>query len=97
MFFGFVSFSITGYTCRYTRENKDLDIEREEICEPVYALDNYRINYFEYERGRAEHIVRGRMKANIDLGKSIGAPEEVLKLIQLGYKIPFIEIQQNLS
>ena len=46
-------------------------------------------NFFECEQGLVKPIVRGKLKSNIDFGREIGAPEEIIRLIDFGYMIPF--------
>ena len=53
-----------------------------------YDNDFYLSNFFEYEQGNAEPLVRGRMKSNIQFWIDIGAPDEILNVIRHGYKIP---------
>ncbi len=71
---------------------KVLDIgERQaELHRYEYDSEFYLENFFEYEQGDSEPIVRGRMKANIEFWKHIGAPEDIIDCIDQGYKIPFI-------
>lgn len=47
-----------------------------------YDSQFYLDNFFEYEQGSAEPIVRGRMKANIDFWRNIGAPDEIINLLK---------------
>lgn len=56
-----------------------------------YDSQFYLDYFFEYEQGSAEPIVRGRMKANIDFWRNIGAPDEIIKVVETGYRIPFIQ------
>lgn len=53
-----------------------------------YDSDTYLDNFFEYEQGTAEPIVRGRMKANINFWKLIQAPDNIIDIIDSGYKLP---------
>lgn len=55
-----------------------------------YEADFYLSNFDEYEQGSTEPIVRGRMKANIAFWREIGAPDEILGVIDSGYRIPFL-------
>ncbi len=56
-----------------------------------YDAQFYKDNYFEYEQGTAEPIVKGRLKNSIEFWRRINAPEFVLDIIQHGYKLPFLE------
>ena len=55
-----------------------------------YDSGNYLYNFFDYEQGSSEPIVRGRMKANIDFWKHIGAHDDILQVIEHGYKLPLL-------
>ena len=67
-------------------------LNAENVAELWYDndCDFYYQNFFEYEKGNSEPIVRGIMKANIEFWKSIGAPDFIIDTIEHGYKIPFI-------
>ena len=66
------------------RQEKSMD-----ISEYRYDFDFYLTNYFEYEQGNSEPIVRGRMKANLNFWRDIGTPDDILRVIEFGYPIPF--------
>ena len=57
-----------------------------------YDPDFYLQNFYEYEQGREEPILKGRLKASVDFWRGIDAGHEVLSVITEGYKLPFIEI-----
>ena len=71
-------------------------VENESSNTALHNLDErydsvfYLENFFEYEHGSAEPLVRGRMKANLDFWRYIEAPNEIIKVIDNGYRIPFI-------
>lgn len=56
-------------------------------------LDNELVNlttdYFEYESGQADIIVKGRLRENIQFWRDIGAPQFILDTIMRGYLLPF--------
>ncbi|XP_033729279.1 uncharacterized protein LOC117318361 [Pecten maximus] len=52
-------------------------------------LDELTDDYFEYEQGEREIIVKGRLKSSIEFWKSFCRNQFVLDVIQYGYKIPF--------
>ena len=56
-----------------------------------YDAQFYKDNYFEYEQGTAEPIVKGRLRNSVEIWRKINAPEFVLDIIQHGYKLPFLE------
>ncbi len=56
-----------------------------------YDAQFYKDNYFEYEQGTAEPIVKGRLRNSIEFWRRINAPAFVLDIIQHGYKLPFLE------
>ena len=45
-------------------------------------------DYFEYEQGQAEIIVKGRFRKSLSFWEGIGAYDYVLDTIRNGYKIP---------
>ena len=53
-----------------------------DISEYRYDFDFYLTNYFEYEQGNSEPIVRGRMKANLNFWRDIGTPDDILRVIE---------------
>ncbi|XP_072030100.1 LOW QUALITY PROTEIN: uncharacterized protein [Amphiura filiformis] len=53
-------------------------------------MDFYVENYYDYEQGNDEPIVKGRLKAAIGFWKNIGANPVVLDIISNGYKLPLI-------
>ena len=55
-----------------------------------YGHEFYLNNFFEYEQGQANPIVKDRMSASYEFWKSIEANPEVLEVIEYGYKLPFI-------
>ena len=56
-----------------------------------YDCQFYFDNYFDYELGTNEPIVKGRLRSCIEFWRKIDANPEVLDIIQFGYKLPFIE------
>ena len=60
-----------------------------DISEYRYDFDFYLTNYFEYEQGNSEPIVRGRMKVNLNFWRNIGTPDDILRVIVFGYPIPY--------
>ena len=46
-------------------------------------------DFYEYEQGQKDIIVKGRLKANIQFWKNINANSFVIDTIENGYKIPF--------
>ena len=51
-----------------------------------YFLTN---NFYEYEQGQADIIVKDRIKSNIQFWRDIGANSYILDTIENGYVIPF--------
>ena len=53
------------------------------------------LNYFEYEQKSQQvhtHLqVKGSLKNNIQFWRSIGAPKDILSIIDVGYQIPFVQ------
>ena len=52
-------------------------------------LSNLTNDYYEYEQGEADIIVKGRLKKNIQFWIDIGAYDFIIDTIRDGYKIPF--------
>ncbi|KAK3099945.1 hypothetical protein FSP39_012245 [Pinctada imbricata] len=46
-------------------------------------------DYYEYEQGEAEIIVKGRLKSHVSFWIQIGSYDNILDVIRNGYKIPF--------
>ena len=59
-----------------------------DFSEYRYDFDFYLTNYFEYDQGNSEPIVRGRMKAKLNFWRNIGTPDDILRVIEFGYPIP---------
>ena len=55
-----------------------------------YDLQFFMNNYFDYEEGNAEPLIKGRLKASFSFWSAIGASEFVLDIIEHGYKLPLI-------
>jgi hypothetical protein len=53
-------------------------------------MDFYTENYYEYEQGNNEPIVKDRLKTAVDFWIKIGANPVVLDIISNGYKLPLI-------
>ena len=68
---------------------RDPERVRHELDER-YDSNFYIENFFEYEQGKSEPIVRGRMKTNIEFWRSIKAPNEIINVIESGYRLPFL-------
>jgi hypothetical protein len=49
-------------------------------------------DYFEYEQGHANIIVKGRLKSNIHFWIDIGAYDFIIDTLRDGYKIPFYSV-----
>ncbi len=67
---------------------KGLDLSDINVSENRYDSNYYLSNF--HEQGTEEPIVRGRMKANVNFWKEIGAPDDVISVIEEGYKIPLL-------
>jgi hypothetical protein len=49
-------------------------------------------DYFEYEQGHANIIVKGKLKSNIQFWINIGAYDFIIDTIRDDYKIPFYSV-----
>jgi hypothetical protein len=63
------------------------------VC--ISSSERFTHNYFEYEEGQKEIIVKDRLKRNIDFWREIGANSFVLDTIMHGYKIPLYSMPNN--
>ena len=54
--------------------------------------DRFTENYFEYEQGQKDIIVKNRLKNHIAFWKKIGASQFILDTISNGFKIPFYSL-----
>ena len=61
-----------------------------------YDSQFYFDDYFDYELGTNEPIVKGRLRSCTEFWRKIDANPEVLDIIQFGYKLPFIESPPSL-
>ena len=63
-----------------------------EVEESSFLDDPFCRNYFEYESGVSDPLVKGRLKSAIDYWRdTLSAPKEVLDIISDGYIIKFVE------
>ena len=51
--------------------------------------DRFTENYFEYEQGQKDIIVKNRLRNHFRFWEKIGANQFILDTILHGYKIPF--------
>ena len=52
-------------------------------------MNRFTHEYFDYEQGQEEIIVKNRLREHIEFLKRIGTNEFILDTIMYGYKIPF--------
>ena len=71
--------------------NIDNDSVNEQCSKQVSFTDDY----YEYESGSKQIIVKGRLSKNIDFWKSIGANDFIIETIRDGYKIPFYSLPES--
>ena len=70
-----------------------IDIEDEyPICNLEYDKNRFTDDFFEYEQGQKEIIVKHRLRDHIDFWKSINANDFIIDTIFNGYKIPFYSL-----
>ncbi|XP_072025653.1 uncharacterized protein [Amphiura filiformis] len=55
-----------------------------------FGVEDWQKNFYEYEQGSSEPIIKGRLRSSIDFWRSIQANDFVLSIIQNGYKLPLI-------
>ena len=70
------------------------DIKDEYKSDDFLTFDESRFtcDYFIYEQGQKDIIVRKRLKEHIQFWKDIGANQFILDSIEYGYKIPFYSL-----
>ena len=76
-------------------DSPEFDIEDEYLFSLVNDFDHDRFtkDYFEYEHGQKDIIVKNRLRKHIDFWRDIGANQYILDTILYGYKIPFYSLQ----
>ena len=91
----------TGELASPTRTTEQLHYQNQQkIVKDEYIYDNFDFlnnsntptfthDYFEYEQGGADIIVKGRLKVSIQFLIDIGAYHFIIDTIRDGYKIPF--------
>ena len=70
----------------------DMDALKDE-----YDFERFTKDYFEYQEGEKDIIVRGRLKENLEFWESIGANNFILDAIKSGYKIPFYSLPPTVA
>lgn len=82
------------------KKQNDLVSDKSFLCNTI--VPDYRCHefdftdeYYEYEQGQADILVKGRLKARSQFWKSIGANSFILDVIEHGYKIPFYSKPEN--
>ena len=75
-------------------DSPEFDIEDEYLFSLVNDFDHDRFteDYFEYEHGQKDIIVKNRLRKPIDFWRDIGANQYILDSILYGYKIPFYSL-----
>ena len=75
-------------------DSPEFDIEDEYLFSLVNDFDHDRFteDYFEYEHGQKDIIVKNRLRKHIDFWRDIGANQYILDTILYGYKIPFYSL-----
>ena len=71
------------------KQNSDIKDEYSLYCNFVDSEHNLTHDYFEYEEGQCEIIVKSRLKNHIQFWIDIQAYDYILDVIQNGYIIPF--------
>ena len=77
-----------------TGKSPDFDIEDEYSLLQFTEFDHDRFteNYFEYEQGQKDIIVKNRLKNHIAFWENIGAGQFIIDTILYGFKIPFYSL-----
>ena len=57
-----------------------------------FDCDRFTQDYFEYEQGQKDIIVKNRLRNHIDFWRKIGTNQFILDTILYGYKIPFYSL-----
>lgn len=53
--------------------------------------------FYEYEQGQKNIIVKGRLKKNVEFWKSIGASDFIVDVIENGYKLPLFTLPNRIE
>ena len=59
------------------------------LCNDISDEQLFTNDYFEYEQGAADILVKNRLKDHVNFWKQIGAYDFILDVIEHGYKLPF--------
>ena len=85
----------TGETSAHSTPKLTVNQKRNEFIKDKYMFidtdldSNFTHDYFEYEQGQANIIVKGRLKTHFNFWKGIGCYDFILDTILYGYRIPF--------
>lgn len=60
----------------------------EDFIKDEYDYSRFTHDFYEYEQGQKNILVKGRLKKHVSFWRSIGSSEYVLDVIENGYKIP---------
>lgn len=74
-----------------------MDIEDEYLCSCDFNYNNEQFtdNFYVYEQGVKEIIVKNRLKRHVQFWKDIGASSFIIDTIEHGYKIPFYSLPKS--
>ena len=67
----------------------------EAFIKDEYCTEQLTNDYFEYEQGQGDILVKHRLKDNYEFWAKIGASEFVLDIIKRGYKLPFFATPES--
>ena len=65
------------------------------LCDDISSEQIFTNDYYEYEQGTAEILVKNRLKTHVKFWKHIHAYDFILDVIENGYKIPFYSTPQS--
>ncbi|MCG8032477.1 MAG: hypothetical protein JAZ03_09910, partial [Candidatus Thiodiazotropha taylori] len=60
----------------------------QDFLKDEYDFTRFTHNFYDYEQGQKEILVKGRLKKHLSFWRNIGSSEFVLDVIENGYKIP---------
>lgn len=74
----------------------DLEIEDEYVCYKTHEFYENRFtnDFYVYEQGQKEIIVKNRLRDHVEFWKSVGAGRFILDTILYCYKIPFYSLPE---
>ena len=69
----------------------------QDFLKDEYDYSRFTHDFYEYEQGQKNILVKGRLKNHLSFWRSIGSSDFVLDIIENGYKIPLYSMPSRTS